>query len=93
MLPTPTASLSLNTGAVRTMWILLTSLRGTTLYHPGSRLSAGDISHKPWERFPQNTSLICSCKARAGARPTCWTSPFYLGQELGLKNPSGLQPL
>lgn len=39
------------------------------------------------------SALTCGCKARAGPCPTSWTSPFYLGQELGLKDPSGLQPL
>lgn len=37
------------------------------------------------------SALICSCKT--SPHPACWTSPFYLGQELGLKDPSGLQPL
>lgn len=39
------------------------------------------------------SALTCSCTARAGAHLVCWISPFYLGQELGLKDAPGLQPL
>lgn len=88
VLPTP-VSLSLYTGVARTTQILPIYLHCSTLHRPGSRLSTWDF-HKPWEHFPPNdiSALIGSWKGRAR-----WASPFYLGQELGLKDPSGLQPL
>lgn len=86
VLPTPDTSLSLNTGAVRTTWGLLPHC--TLLCHPGSGLSAWDLCCKPWECFPPSSISDVQLDP-----PASRSSPFDLRQELGLKDPSGLEPL